>query len=132
MQRLFESQIQMHGARWPAVGRLPGPLRQRLQAGGRHDSQARISAGTGPTAAAAQKVFLVHRLVGTAALQPLRPVSAEQQQWNRAVIGFHRCWQQVGHRRAGGGDHRRRPTIGAAQPQREEGGGALVDRGVEL
>jgi hypothetical protein len=50
-----------------------------------------------PSTAGQKEGFLVHGLIGTAALEALRAVGCEQQQRNRALVGLHQGRQQVGH-----------------------------------
>ena len=111
---------------WPqAVSESGGG--QLIQFGRGHGVQAAVIAKPLPAQGGEQEVFLVHGLVGAATLQPRRPIRREQQQRNGAVIRLHHGRQQVGHRRARGGDHGRRQAGGAAMAEGKKSGGALID-----
>jgi len=135
MQGFVEGQVQMHrpaglapaiaaGRRHRLGGQLLEPLaRERRQPLRRSLKQ--------PPAAGQQEAFLGHGLIGAAGLQVLRPVGAQQQQRDGAQIGLHGGGQQLGHGRAGGGDHGGGSAQTAAQAQREEGGRAFIDGRVQ-
>ena len=136
MQGLIEGEIEMHRPRRPARpvphGRDESPQGQGLQLLRGRRRQPLVRASAQPAAAAAQEGLLVDALVGAATLQPRRPVGREQQKGDGAEIGLHRGRQQVGDRRARGGDHRRRQAAAPAEAEGEEGGGALVNGRVQL
>jgi hypothetical protein len=79
----------------------------------------------------AEEILLVHALVGTASLEPIGPVGAEQQQGDGAMVGLHAGRQQLGHRRSGGGDHGGGQASGPGEPKGEEGGRTLIEGGVQ-
>jgi len=103
--------------------------RQRLQRLGRHPIDPGEIAMTDPAADAAQERLLIHRLIGTTVLEPLGAIGTEQEQGQTGAIRLHRRRQQIGHRRAGGGDHSHGPTTPSGDAQGMEGRGALIDGG---
>ena len=82
MERFFKRQVEVHRPRWqaapnPQAGGITLP-RQSGDRGVVHGGQAVRIALAKPAAAVAQEGFLVHALVGATALEPLRPIGAEQ------------------------------------------------------
>jgi signal peptidase I len=128
MEWLLKGQVQVHRA-GPAMGLPPGLNRQRLQRCGLHAIDPGGIAMAHPAADAAQERLLIHRLIGTAMLEPLGPIGTEQEQGQTGTICLHRRRQQIGHCRAGGGDHSHGPTAASADAQGMEGSGALIDGG---
>ena len=103
MQGFLQRQVQLHGA-----GGLTG-----IAQAGRHGRRAELNQGRGrhgvqsgrvrqalPAQGIPQECLLIHRLIGTTALEPGRAIRREQQQGTRPEIRLHRRWQQVGHGRA--------------------------------
>ena len=120
------------GAPWGGHWAYEAPRRPAVPAGfGSHavdafvrERLAKAEAGTirlaQPAHIGSEKTFLVDGLVGPATLEAIGPISGDQQQGDGPVIGLHHSWQQVGHRRAGGGHHRDSPPRGPGQPEGEK------------
>ena len=133
VERLGKGKVEMHrprglagapGGQQGGVGQLgDGPIG--------HGGQASAIALAQPAHTRRQETLLVDTLVGATALELVGPIRRDQQQGDGAVIGLHRCRQQVGDGGSGGGDHRCRLARGPAQPQGKKGGGALIHAGVE-
>ena len=94
----------MHWA-GPGMGPMPGLIRKLLKLGFRGSIQTAIRPGAQPATHGLQKNLLIHRLIGTALLQPAGAIGRDQQQRLTGTIRLHSSRQQIGHCSARCGDH---------------------------
>jgi hypothetical protein len=109
MQGLLKGQVEVHrpGGKPSDPPEAPEVTLdgQGLHSGRLHRSRPQAGPLAEPAAAAPEEVLLVHALVGAASLEPIGPISAEQQQGDGAMVGLHAGGQQLGHGRSRRGDH---------------------------
>ena len=130
VQRLLEGQVELHRARWATacpLGLLPSLNRQGVEGfvGLRMNTFCRSTAE--PAAGREEERFLINGLVGAAVFEPGGAIRREQKQRLTGTVRLHRSGQQVGHRGAGGRDHRHGTSMGGRHAESQKRGRPLID-----
>ena len=110
------------------MGVEPAALTESLKSMGLSVMQPIKGAGIKPSTGWAEKVLLIHGLVGTTSFQASRPISREQEQRLARTIGFYRRGKQIGHSRSGGGDHRDGTACSGCHSERQKPRRSLINR----